>query len=115
MAVQTMTNVSPRLCLHMGHGQPRPVLRGSANWCPYQPDRIKVRGTLGNIFKMEGDIDRDISLTKNDIDRDISLAKNYIDRDISLAKNDIDRDISLVKNDIDREGIFEEAERGFVI
>ena len=54
-------------------------------------------------------------MAKNDIDRDISLAKNDIDRDISLAKNDIDRDISLVKNDIDREGIFEEAERGFVI
>ena len=65
-------------------------------------------------FFKEGDIDRDISLAKNDIDRDISLAKNDIDRDISLAKNDIDRDISLVKNDIDREGIFEEAERGFV-
>ena len=38
-----------------------------------------------------------------------------IDRDISLAENDIDRDISLAKNYIDREGIFEEANRGFVI
>ena len=46
---------------------------------------------------------------------DISLAMNDIDRDISSAENDIDSDISLAKNYIDREGIFEEAERGFVI
>ena len=64
---------------------------------------------------MEDDIDRDISLAKNDIDRDISLQINDIDRDISFAKNDIDRDISLAKNDIDREGVFQRAERGFVI
>ena len=54
-------------------------------------------------------------LAKNDIDRYVSLKINYIDRDISLAKNDIDRDISLAKNDIDREGVFQRAERGFVI
>ena len=52
---------------------------------------------------------------EDDIDRDISLAKNDIDRVISLAINDIDRDISLAKNDIDREGVFQRAERGFVI
>ena len=43
------------------------------------------------------------------------MAINDIDRDISLAKNDIDRDISLAKNDIDREGVFQRAERGFMI
>ena len=52
---------------------------------------------------------------EDDIDRDISLAKNDIDRAFSLAINDIDRDISLAKNDIDREGVFQRAERGFVI
>ena len=54
-------------------------------------------------------------MAKNYIDRDISLKINDIDRDISFAKNDIDRDISLAKNDIDREGVFQRAERGFVI
>ena len=40
---------------------------------------------------------------------------NDIDTDISFAINDIDRDTSLAKNYIDREGVFQRAEKGFVI